>query len=349
METADKDSPIHFVSGIDNSEDVSMQIISKIWDRLDCCFDKRGPAVQVNNESLWNAVAQLKYKGTKLRLITEITKENLAYCKTMMRYFDVMHVDSVKGNFGIADSTEYLGNILPLDGDSKIQLIHINIKSFVETQQYFFDTLWNKAVPAKEKIKEIELGLDKEFIETIKDPSEIKKLIFNLLQSATYEILLLFSSTNSFYRSEREGVLEVLREAVERGVNVRLLAPTEDDDAIKDMAQRKLKQRQKQIHIQYIRKPLQNKIMTVIIDQMLSLSIEINDDSQESFEKATGVATYSNTESNVSSNASIFESIWIQSELDKQNKIKKVYFRVFNDYNLKDENYKRDWQNMKTE
>ncbi|TLX65744.1 MAG: hypothetical protein E6L02_07430, partial [Thaumarchaeota archaeon] len=79
--------------GIENSEEVSLQIISKIKERLDCCYDKNGSAAQIGSEPLWNAIAQLKYKGTKLRLITEITKENIAYCKTMMRYFDVRHMD----------------------------------------------------------------------------------------------------------------------------------------------------------------------------------------------------------------------------------------------------------------
>jgi len=343
----DVDSSIRVDTGI-NSEDMVLQIILKTLDRLDCCFDKRGPAIQISSELLWNAVAQLKYKGTKLRLITEITKENIVYCKTMIRYFDVRHIDSVKGNFGIVDGNEYLGNILPIDADSKTQRIHIKIRSFVETQQYFFDTLWNNAIPAKEKIKEIELGLDKEFIETIKDPFEITKLIVKLCRSATYEILVLFSSGNSFYRSERGIILGVLRESVERGVNVRLLVPTEEN-TVKDIIQDKPKQRQKQMHIQYIRKPLQSKIMTVVIDQMLSLSIEINDDSEEILEKSIGSATYSNNEYTVSSCASIFESLWIRSELDKQNKIKQVYFQVFNGYELKDENYERTWQNKKIE
>src|SRR5579864_3900246 len=74
-----------------NSEELSLQIISTVKEKLDCCYDKNGPAAQIGSESLWNAIAQLKYKGTKLRLITEITKENIAYCKTMMRYFDVRH------------------------------------------------------------------------------------------------------------------------------------------------------------------------------------------------------------------------------------------------------------------
>ena len=52
--------------GIENSEEVSVQIISKVKERLDRCYDKNGPAAQIGSEPLWNAIAQLKYKGTKL-------------------------------------------------------------------------------------------------------------------------------------------------------------------------------------------------------------------------------------------------------------------------------------------
>lgn len=334
---------VEFGSGAEASEELSLQIISKIHERLDCCYDKNGPAAQIGSELLWNAIAQLKYKGTKLRLITEITKENIAYCKTMMRYFDVHHMDGVKGNFGISDGKEYLGNMLAMGEKTSVQLIYIDNKSFVELQQYIFDTLWDKSIHAREKIKEIELGLDKEFIETIRDPSEIQILIRNLLKSATYEILGLFSTANSFHRAKQENLLGLLKESVERGVNVRLLVPTQDE-VIKDLPEKKLKERRKQIYIQYIRKPLQTNIITVIIDQAISLSIEINDDTKDTFEESTGLATYSNSESTVSSCASIFESLWIQSELDKQNKIKQVYFQVFKGYGLKDETYKRSWQ-----
>ena len=335
---------LEFGKHIEKAIELCLEIISKSNERLDCFYDKNGPSIQMDNEPLWNTVAQLKYKGIKLRMITEITKENIAYCKTMMRYFDVRHVDGVKGNFGISDQHEYLGNILSFDENPDKQLIHINNKSFVESQQYLFDTLWNRAIPSKEKIKEIELGLDKEFLETLHDPQIIKKTLLTLLGSATYEILALFSTANSFYRAEQEGVLHVLKDAVKRGVNVRLMAPT-DDDAIKEISEKKLKEKRKQIHIQYIRKPMQNNIVTLIIDQAVSLSIEINDDTQNNFEQASGQATFSNIESTVSSWASIFESLWIQSELDKQNRIKQTYFKAFNGQGLRDETYERQWQN----
>ncbi len=345
LETANVDSK-NFANKHDKEipNDLTLKIISRSNEKLDFCFDKNGPSAQIGNEQLWNAIAQLKYKGIKLRLITEITKENIAYCKTMMRYFDVHHFDAVKGNFGISDNSEYIGNILNSNQSNASDIININTKSFLELQQYLFDILWNISKPAKEKIKEIELGLDKEFIETIMEPLETQNLLLNLLRSATYEILILFSTVNSFFRAEREGVLQTLREAVERGVNVRLLVPTGDNE-IKEISERELKEKKKQIYIQYICKPLQTNIITLIIDQAISLSIEITDDSKETFHEAIGSANFSNTDSMVSSNASIFESLWIQSELDKQNATKQVYFQVFKGYGLKDETYKRRWQN----
>jgi two-component system sensor histidine kinase VicK len=344
-EPIDLNPRLESIQDKENSEEISLKIISKTTERLDCYYDKNGPFGLVGNELLWNMIAQLKYKGTKLRLITEITKENIAYCKTMMRYFDVRHMDEIKGNFGISDQHEYLANILSFSEKQDKELVHIDVKSFVELQQNLFDTLWNRAVPAKEKIKEIELGLDKEFLETL-SPQETKKTLLNLLGSATYEILVLFSTANSFYRSEREGILHVLKDAVKRGVNVRLLVPTRDDD-MKEIVEDKLREKRKQIQIQYIRKPLQTNIIILIVDQAISLSIEINNDMENNFEQASGQATFSNIESTVSSCASIFESLWIQSELDKQNRIKQVYFDAFMGQGIKDETYRRQWQNMK--
>ncbi len=330
----------------ENSEESLIKIISHSNEKLDFCYDKSGPFAQVNDELLWNMIAQLKYKGIKLRLITEITKENVTYCKTMMRYFDLRHIDGVKGNFGISDQNEYIGNILP-DGKPDGQLIHINVKSFIELQQYLFDTLWNQAMPAKERINEIELGLDKEFLETINDPEETKKILANLLHSAIYEILVLYSTANSFYRAENEGILHALKEAVGRGVNVRLLVPG-DDDIKKEISEKNLKEKRKQIHIQYIRKPLQTNIITIIVDQAVSLSIEINHDAKNEFNQSDGSAVFSNVDSTVSSCASMFERLWIQSELDKQNEIKKTYFQAFSEHKWNDEVYQRQWKNMNT-
>jgi hypothetical protein len=58
------------------------------------------------------------------------------------------------------------------------------LRDLVEQQQYFFDMLWRKAIPAKQGIKEIEHGLKREFMETIQDPHEVQTILNNILRSA---------------------------------------------------------------------------------------------------------------------------------------------------------------------
>jgi hypothetical protein len=63
-------------------------------------------------------------------------------------------------------------------------------------------------------------------------------------------------------------------------------------------------------------KQISTKVTTLIVDNTLSLTVELKDDSKGAFEEdAIDLATYSNNESNVLSYVSIFEMLWIQTEL----------------------------------
>jgi hypothetical protein len=84
------------------------------------------------------------------------------------------------------------------------ELIVSNVKVIVQQQQQIFSLLWQKAIPAKQRIKEIEQGLKREFIDIVRDPIDIKKLIFYLIKTASDQISMLFSSANAFQLSERE-------------------------------------------------------------------------------------------------------------------------------------------------
>ena len=137
-------------------------------------------------------------------------------------------------------------------------------------------------------------------------------------------------------------MLNLLWEASERGVTIKILVQA-DDDTVAETIQKKIRKTRLPINIQHIRKPLQAKITTLVIDQAVSLAIEVADDTKRTFEEAIGIAIYSNNESTVSSCLSIFETLWIQSEFDKQNKIKQAYFQMFKGLKLKDESYIRRW------
>ena len=336
----------------ENIADLPLEIISNIRERIDFCIDQNGIALLTEAEKLWNAIKDLKNKGVTVRFVTALSDRNIAFCRQMMKCGEVFHDDKVKGNFQIADGTDYLCYIAE-NGDQfegkqqqqqqqqQQQLFHANTRSFVDMQQYLFDNLCNNATPAKEKIKEIGRGIRNDFTDTINEPEEITKILNNLLISSRDEILLLFSTTNSFYRAKFSGMLNLLRQ-VSNDVTVKVLIQS-SEDVTKEHIQEELKESHRQIRVQYITKSLQSKIMIVVVDQATSVAIEVKDDSNKTFKDASAVAIYSNSESTVSSCISIFETLWIESELDKQNKIKQAYFQMFKGLELKDESYSGRW------
>ena len=333
----------------DNEEiaKLPLKIISNIRETFDCCIEQNEMSVLIENEKLWNVIKGLKNEGIRVRFITCVNEGNISSCRQLMKCGEVFHNDKIRGNFQIADGSNYLCYITKNDGETsrkqegEQQLFHTNNKSFVDIQQYLFDNLCDKAITAREKIKEIEKGITNDFADTINEPTEIRKIVNNQLLSARDEILLLFSTANSFYRAKYGGMLNLLRQ-VPNDVAIKVLIQA-GDDLEKDTIQEELRQSHGKIRVQYIMKPMPTKIVTVVVDQVTSVAIEINDDTKKTFEEASGPAIYSNSELTVSSCMSIFETLWIQSEFDKQNKIKQAYFQMFKGLELKNESYSRRW------
>jgi two-component system sensor histidine kinase VicK len=310
------------ITGADNIARLTIESVPHVIGQLDNCLDSNTPASFIELPPVWNSFKQLRNKGVKLRFITEITKDNLHYCKEMAKVVELRHLDEIKGNLGILDGgREYRAYPRIQPGVPPDVLIRSTAKVFVEQQQFFFETLWRKAIPAKQRFKEIEEGAKREFVETIRDSSEIQKLGFDLIKKAEDEILILFSTANAFRRQEKAGALEVLREAKLRGIKVRILVPMgdNDDDNNNDALSKRIQQmKDAGIDIRTIKQTFQNKLTTLIVDQSLCLTVELKDDSRKTSDEAIGLATYSNSEATVFSYVSIFENLWIQTELHKR-------------------------------
>ena len=90
----------------------------------------------------------------------------------------------------------------------------------------------------------------------------IIKIVNDQLLSAKDEILLLFSTTNSFYRAKHSGVLDLLRR-VPYDVTVKLLIQAANHPQ-KYAIQQELKESRGRLQVQYITKILQKKIVTVL-------------------------------------------------------------------------------------
>src|SRR5215831_4022142 len=130
---------------------------------------------------------EAKDRATRLRFITEITKENISYTKDFMEVVELRHLDGVKGNFGVSDS-EYIAISASLSEKCLTTTIphavYSNVIEDIQQQQYVFEILWDKAMPAEQRIREIEEGIERVETVAIKNITEIAKRINKNIESS---------------------------------------------------------------------------------------------------------------------------------------------------------------------
>lgn len=196
--------------------------MSKIKSRADVVGDSLAPSFSMGVEQIKKGYVDFKKRNVKIRFITEITIENLPYCKELMQYTELRHMDGVKGNMAISE-TEYVATA-NLEGEAKpvTQTIYSNAKAILEQHKYFFENLWSKAIPAEERIKEIEEGIEPEVIETIKDPIRLQNMVFKILKAANKEIQGIFSTANAFHRQEQIGGFTILKDIYDGNPQLRI-------------------------------------------------------------------------------------------------------------------------------
>jgi two-component system, OmpR family, sensor histidine kinase VicK len=307
--------------GADNALQRGVYFMSHVKNKMDIYFDNRGSSIVINIDEYRNGYRDIKRRGGKIRLLTEITSENIEYCKQLMNIVDEFrHVDGIKGGLAVSE-TEFMATTMLEEGTPLAQVIYSNVKEMVEQGQYIFDSLWanTSAIPAKQRIKEIEQGVIREIIETLRDLTDTQKRAFDLLKSASDEILIILPTAKALQILERLGLTQLLSDATqERSVKIRLLVGR---DGEVEAETEKLRRNWETMEIHGLQTALQTKLLVIVVDNALSLAIELKkDEMEEDLYDAIGLATYSNSESTVLTYSSIFENLWIQGELHKEKK-----------------------------
>jgi two-component system, OmpR family, sensor histidine kinase VicK len=461
--------------GVDTVMNKVLQFLYQTRDRIDACVDYTRPSLAIDIEILKKAFLDAKKRDVKLRYITEITENNISYCKQMMMMVDELrHLDGIKGNFYVSGTGYLAPATFHEAGVPAAQIIYSNAKELIEHQKYIFETLWSKTIPAEQRIREIEEGSiryetriidnseqiineissltansneldacltsggmhyshkyffdikknllerqkigghkgiryvtninnenakltklyldsgiqikhlnnlpplsfgvsDKEMavtiekmeegkvvqsllvsnepkylkhfsalfqelwengidaierireieegaepskIEIIRNPKETVTLSHDLVKSAKHEILRIYPSINQFHRQVRIGVLHLFREAMERGLSVKVLVPGDAEQINKIINEVQLAL--PNLDIRSLDKSLQTQIGILVVDRKESVIIELKDDTKDNYYDAAGLAAHSNSKPIGISYASIFETLWKQGELYEQ-------------------------------
>ena len=108
---------------------------------------------------------------------------------------EVRHLEGIKGNFGISEG-EYI-SISTIESQPESEpespvitkttspcAVYSNVEEDIQQHQYIFEILWNRAIPAKQRIKEIEEGAIHYQTRIIDDSHEISRALYRLFATS---------------------------------------------------------------------------------------------------------------------------------------------------------------------
>ena len=301
-------------SGLETISRKSFEVLSRAKVTSDCCHDSKSPLVLVTTEQYFEMIKQLKAKGIRQRFVTEITQENVKYSKELACHVELRHLQGVKGNFGIVDGKEYGAAANLYDMQPPVEFIYSNVKTFVEQQQYFFELLWNKAIPAEQRIREIEEGGTPEKLEIIQDTQKSINRAFDIMNKTQKELLVLFATPRTFTFALQGESADIYRKISKKGVDIKLLVPRGGAE-IENEQMRKVREISPKINLRLSDVGLNTRITIMISDRKEFMNWELKDDTLDNPYLAGGIATYSNIGALASSYAIIFDNLWKITEI----------------------------------
>ncbi|MDQ3977409.1 MAG: hypothetical protein M3264_12875, partial [Thermoproteota archaeon] len=186
------------------------EFFSNVSKKFDGCASSAATPIVMT--AFRDAYKGMKRRGVKIRSVTDITKDNLNHCKDLMQYAEVRHISHLIGNFGVSE-TEYIVAPTMNEGQPLPKLIYSDSKEMVEQQQNIFDIFWSKAIPAEQRIKEIEEDREEEFFQVINNPEIATEIYVNLAKSIKNSALLLLPSSKALIIEYKLGVLDHLLQA----------------------------------------------------------------------------------------------------------------------------------------
>ena len=166
-----------------------LQFMKNVKKRMDICFDNKSPSIVVEIEAYRNAYKDIRNRGGKIRAFTEITNDNVHYCKELMKLVDELrHLEGMKGGIAVSEA-EYMATTVLQAQTPLTQVIYSNIREVVEQMQYIFDIFWYRAIPASDKIREIEEGILPIETTLLENPDEIFNHMTYVLENASKRLV----------------------------------------------------------------------------------------------------------------------------------------------------------------
>jgi two-component system sensor histidine kinase VicK len=192
--------------------------------------DKKAPSLGVKVEPYRQAYLGMIKRGVKVRAITEITRENIEYCKDLIGLgivSELRHMDGVRGNFAVTDN-EYIASSNLTEASPSLQIIRSNDPEIKSQNLFVFETLWSRATPAANRMMELEQGMEVEETTLVTDFAELYRLGSRAIEELKDEVLIVLASEKTISRNLKmfEKISELQKE---RGFKIRVLVNSKSD------------------------------------------------------------------------------------------------------------------------
>lgn len=143
---------------------------------------------------------------------------------------ELRHLDGIKGNFYVSEIEYLVPASFHDNGKPASEIIYSNLEELVQHQQYVFDMLWDKSIPAEEKIREIDEGIIiSANLQVLQSTQQGIKRAWDMVRSATEDVFVMFSTANAFRRQVQMGILQLFQEKTEQHyhLKIKILIPTD--------------------------------------------------------------------------------------------------------------------------
>jgi two-component system sensor histidine kinase VicK len=311
------------IYGAENVFNRAMQGIPLAKETIDLCGEEDGSSAIVANEPILERYIEASKRGVRIRQITEITKNNILDCKKLMDCMEMRHLDGLYGYFVIVDGKDFISHAYAQEGKSFPHMVTSTVKVFVQQQQYFFNTLWEKAIPVEQRIREIEEGRVPEKLEILEDTHKSIGRAFDIMKKTRKELLVLFATPRTFAFALQGESADIYRKISQKGVTIKVLVPRDANGKNEQIA-KKVREISPSINLRFSEADLSTRITIMISDRNEFMSWELRDDALDDPYVAGGIATYSNIKAVAGSYATIFDNLWKLTELAESLRIANI-------------------------
>jgi nitrogen-specific signal transduction histidine kinase len=280
---------------------------------------------------------QVFRRGGSSYIITNIEKQTISAVRDLTEAgAEIRHIDisALRRSVIYDDKVAYFSIIEPVITRSATENVEqtegedlwvgSTEPSVVQSATKHFLSDWKKAIPSRQRINELEKGIEPEFLKVITDNEEAADILLDIAESVKIEALIIMPNAQGMLRMEKLGVIDRLIEASQKGATVKIICPLAD---LNSHIVKRIFEQAPDVKVTNGYEDAPSGIL--IADCEKFLQAEIRNPEADEFSKAVGFAIYSNSKRNVISFKSFFELLWNERIVNEELKRTETMQREF--------------------